>query len=147
MFFFFFFNSDTAVECLARCVLAAGKASVVREPHSILPSWHLPKSFSHLAPWSGRDVGDSHGWHHPPFFPLRTGQATSWLSPPSWAISWQSPSGQCQLLGSSFQPHKPQLRLLPSTLHLPYRHSMEEFPRCLSQRPHHLSGWPAILGF
>lgn len=47
------------------------------------PRWHLPRSFPYLLSWSGRNVGDSPSWLHHASFPLRTGQATSWLSPPS----------------------------------------------------------------
>lgn len=90
-----------AMECLAWCVLDAGKASVVREPHSILPAG-IYQGPLHICLVDHEGVDDSHSWHHHPFFPLRTGQATSWMSPPSWAISWQSRPAAVPAFGVKF---------------------------------------------
>lgn len=90
-----------AMERLAWCVLDAGKASMGREHHSVRPAGIYQGPF-HICSVDQVDVGDSHSWHHHPFFPLRTGQATSWLSPPSWAISWQSRPAAVPALGVKF---------------------------------------------
>lgn len=77
------------------------EGSVVREYHSILPAGIYQGPF-HICLVDQVGVDDSHSWHHYPFFPLRTGQATSWLSPPSWAISWQSSPAAVPALGVKF---------------------------------------------
>lgn len=126
-------NSNTAVECLAWCVFTAGKASVVREPHSILPSGIYQSPFHiWLIGQVEMLVTAIAGTTHLSFLWGLAKQLPGYLHP-AGQFPGRVDQGQCQLLGSSFHPHQPQLRRLPSSLHLPYWHSMEEFPVCLSQ--------------